>query len=225
MITELINKQDSFEIVRDQIAAILTLESAEQMSLATAAGEDPADWKLRVYKERSAPWEAYLNAPTDVSPIVNVWFDASSFPGQTGNTVARQKAEGVFNIDCYGYGIAADDGGTGHLAGDEAAALEVQRAIKLVRNILMASEYTYLGLQGLVWQRWFTNISQFQPQQGTDAVQQIVGARLVFRVAFNELSPQYEATELCYLSTQIFRASDGQLLAEADFDYENEDYP
>ena len=49
--------------------------------LATAGGKDPADWKLRIFTERSNPWEEWLNidADTDTSPVVNVWFDTSTF--------------------------------------------------------------------------------------------------------------------------------------------------
>ena len=70
MIAELIDKQDNSEIVRDQIAAILATEVANQQALATADGKDPADYKLRIYTERSNPWEAFLNDQTDCKRVV-----------------------------------------------------------------------------------------------------------------------------------------------------------
>ncbi len=98
-ISTLIDKQDSFEIIRDQIAAILAIEVASQMQLATDGGENPDDWKLRIYTERSNPWEQLLNEQSDQSPIVNVWYDNSNFDPSGSNIVERQKTEGVFNID------------------------------------------------------------------------------------------------------------------------------
>jgi hypothetical protein len=215
----LIDKQDNFEVIRDQIAAILVLESNNQQALAVSEGKDSNLWKLRVFNERYNPWEQFLNTNTDRSPLVNVWYDTSNFDGSASNIVERQKAEAIYNIDCYGYGISSDDGATGHNPGDRDAAFEVQRALRLVRNILMSSTYTYLGLRGLVWQRWPQSISVFQPNLDAQQVQKIVGARLELRVMFNEFSPQYVPETLEYLSVDVFRNEDGQLIAEADFDY------
>tara|TARA_R110000772_G_scaffold268728_1_gene398241 strand:+ start:8890 stop:9552 length:663 start_codon:yes stop_codon:yes gene_type:complete len=219
MISQLIDKQDNFEVVRDEIAAILVTEVANQMALATAGGKDPNDWKLRVYSERSNPWEGLLNEQNDRSPIVNVWYDNSNFDPRASNSVERQKAEAVFNIDCYGYGMSQDVAGGGHKAGDQEAAIEVQRALRLVRNILMAGEYTYLGLRGLVWSRWPQSVTIFQPQIDARQMQQIVGARLAFRVVFNEFSPQVEAETLELVSAKVSRSEDGEVVVNADYDY------
>jgi hypothetical protein len=219
MITELIDKQDSFEIIRDQIAAILVTEVANQMQLATDGGKDPNDWKLRVFKERSNPWELLLNEQVDLSPIVNVWFDNTNFDPSAGSTVERQKTESVFNIDCYGYGLSEDEPGGGHKPGDREAALEVHKAIRLVRNILMAAPYTYLGLRGLVWQRWPQSITVFQPQLDGRQMQQIVGARVAFRVVFNEFSPQVTPETLDLVSVTIDELETGELLVNADYQY------
>jgi len=218
-LTSLIDKQDSFEIVRDQLAAILATETAAQQALATAGGEDPLLWKLRVYSERSNPWEQFLNGPADKSPLVNVWYDNSNFIEAGSSVSERQKTAGTFNIDCYGYGEAADVVGGGHNPGDREAALIVQRALRLVRNIFMAAPYTYLGLRGLVWQRWIKSITVFQPGMDNRSVQQIVGARVSMGVTFNELAPQVEADTLEYVAIDILRAEDGEIVAEADFDY------
>ena len=219
MIQTLIDKQDNFEVIRDQIAAILVLESNNQQALAVSDGKDPDLWKLRVFNERYNPWEQFLNTNADRSPIINVWYDSSNFDGSASNVMERQKTEGSYNIDCYGYGISSDDGASGHNPGDREAAFEVQRALRLVRNILMSSTYTYLGLRGLVWQRWPQSVNVFQPNLDAQQVQKMVGARLELRVTFNEFSPQYVPETLEYLSVDVFRQEDGQLIAEADFDY------
>jgi len=219
-IATLIDKQDNVEIIRDQIAAILALESSAQVALATAGAKpDPSLWKLRVYQERSNPWEELPTRTTDPSPVVNVWWESSNFEMAASNVVEAQKSSATFNIDCYGYGAAADDPAGGHTAGDQKAAETAQRAVRLVRNILMASTYTYLGLKGLVWRRWPESITVFQPQQDSRNVDQIVAARLAFRVEFSELSPQVVAETLDLLTVDVLRTEDNQVIAEADYDY------
>lgn len=218
MIQELIDKQDSFEIVRDQIAAILATETANQMALATLGGKNPEDWKLRVFIERSNPWEQFRGNVVDESPLVNVWFDSSFFDGGKSSTVFEQMSETVFNIDIYGYGVSSEDG-LGHKPGDREAALVCQRGIRLVRNILMASENTYLQLQGLVWQRHTQSVTSFQPQQGDNNVEKIVAARIAMRVRFTEFSPQFTGEPLELLSTTVKRAEDGSIFFVADYDY------
>lgn len=219
MIAELIDKQDNFEIIRDKIAAILATEVANQMQLATDAGKDPNDWKLRIFSERSNPWENFLNDQTERSPIVNVWYDNSNFDPSASNIVERQKTEGVFNVDCYGYGISSDELAGGHNPGDKEAAFQVHKALRLVRNILMAAKYTYLDLRGTVWGRWPQSITVFQPQLDAQQIQKIVGARLALRVVFNELSPQVVAETLELVSVDVKRAEDGEVVVEADYDY------
>lgn len=217
-IPTLIDKQDTFEIVRDQIAAILAIETASQQALAPPATKD--QWKFRVFTERSNPWEQFLNTPeADPSPLVCVWWDNSNFPEGKGNTLARQQATGIFNIDCYGFGISKDTPGGGHEAGDEQAAFAMQRAVRLVRNILMAAEYTYLGLQGNVGQRWPQSITSFQPQIDKNTAQQLVAARIALRVTFNEFSPQVAQEVLEELNMKVKRAEDGEVLVEAEFVY------
>lgn len=215
----LINKRDTFEIVRDKIAQILANEVANQMALATAAAEDPALWDLDIYLERANPWEKWLNdvSPDNFVPVVNVWFDSDAFDKANGNVVFSQAAEGTFNIDCYGFGISQDDGGTGHIAGDEAAAKESHRAARLVRNILMASENIYLELPQLVTRRWVQVRTSFQPQQDVRSVQRIVATRVALEVKYLELAPQYEGVALECIHAEIKRNSDGVVLAEMEY--------
>jgi hypothetical protein len=227
-ISTLIDKQDAFEIVRDLIFNILTTEVLSQMAIASGTpGKDPNDWSLKIFSERSNPWEEFLNDPPEGeerSPIVNIWYDNSAFDGQASNISERQGTTAIYNIDMYGYGKSAEDG-TGHKAGDKMAAFEVQRAIRLVRNILMAAEYTYLGVTAPkgtsrpIWQRWVQSINTFQPQLDSRPVQQIVGARMAFRVKFNEFSPQIEPETLELLSATVKRLSDDADLIRAEYDY------
>lgn len=225
LITTLIDRRDNFEVIRDQIAAIILTESVGQQALAEAAdpAKDPRLWKLRVYVERSNPWGDFQDASPiqiDVPPIVNVTFESSSGDKSASTQSARQKVTGTFNIDCYGYGVAGDDG-DGHKAGDEAAGIEAARAARLVRCILMAEHYQYLGLprgsNQFVGSRWVSSLTMFQPAVGNETLQQIVGCRLALQVDFNEFSPQFEAETLEILAATVLRAETGEIYFKAQY--------
>ena len=208
-------------MVRDQIAAILVLEVASQMALAITAGKDPDDWKMRIFLERSNPWEEFLDVTvaTDRSPLINIWFDNTNFDRASSNVMDRQTSETVYILYCYALGVRSDYGNGGHMPGDEAAGLELARTIRLVRNILMAAEYTYLDLRGLVGSRWPQSITAFQPELANDSTQHVVAARIALRVRFNEFSPQVAAETLEFLAVDVKRLADGLVVAEADFDF------
>lgn len=221
MISDLIKKFDTFELVRDQIAGILVGESASQMALAPGfvPPQDPELWRLLVFRERSLPWEDYLGEqPAVMAPIVNVWFDSEGFDQSQGNVVEQQQARGVFNVDCYGYGVARSVAGGGQLTADQAAALEAQRCFRLVRNILMAAEYTYLGLRGLVGRRWPGDVQTLQPDQGGRPVTRVSALRFPLRVDYLEGAAQIpgEVLEAVFLRVTESTVT-GQLLLEAEF--------
>ena len=136
-----------------------------------------------------------------------------------GDPVKRQQANGIFNIDCYGLGISSDVIAGGHNPGDRQSAIEVHRATRLVRNILMSSIYINLGLKGLVADRWPLNITTFQPELNIDGVQNILAQRILFNVTYNEFSPQFVPETLELLSAKVKRAEDGEIVIEADYDY------
>lgn len=220
----LIEDPDNAEIVRDQIAAILVAESTSQQAKAMAASppRNPNLWLLRVYTERSNPWAEFIDCPdeaaasTQGAPIVNVALESVSYEMAASNVVERQKATAIYNVDCYGYGLSADVG-LGHQAGDARAAIECQRAVRLVRKILMSATYTYLGLRGIVWRRWPQGIQLFQPTLGEHAVQHVFGARLALQVEFNEFSPQVTGQLIESVRATIYRAGDGRVYLTAQF--------
>ena len=159
-ILSFIDKQDTIELVRDQVAAILKVELENQQTLAPEGVLMP-----RVFIERSRPWGEFLSAPEAAAPILNVWIDNANYDGASSNVVERQRADVTINIDGYGYGVSVDDGDPegGHTPSDLASALEAQRAARFARNILMASHYVYLGMRGVVWKRWTQSLTFFQP--------------------------------------------------------------
>lgn len=221
-ITTLIEGPDNFELVRDTIAAILLVEQDGQQALARADGKNPEDWRLRVFLERTSPWDEFVGATPDgetidAAPIVNVLFENAESDASSSNTIERQKNTGTFFIDCYGYGVSRETD-AGHLTGDEVAALEAQRAARLVRRILMAGKYNYLGLRGTVWRRWPGKKEALFPPREQNAAQHVKAVRVPLLVDFNELSPQVEGTPLALIAVTVKRADNGELtLFEANY--------
>lgn len=219
MIDTLIDKTDTSELIRDKLADILVTESANQVALATTAGEpDPSLWALRVFTERANPFEEFLNEDPSPTPIINVWFDSAAFDMSRGNVVERQMAEGIFNVDCYGYAASVETE-TGHTPGDYSAALEAQRAARLVRNIFMAATYTYIGMRGIVGRRWISSIKAFQPSFDSPRVAHVVGVRVALAIVYNELSPQVTGEPLERVTITTKRSENGAVLIDADFTY------
>jgi len=219
----LIENRDAFEVIRDQIAAILVSERDNQKTLATAATKDPALWDFKVYTERNLPWEAAMNdAPvgTDLLPIVNVWYDSDSFAASSSNVAETQKCNGTYSIDIVGFGVSKSNGAGGQLPGDEAAALDRDRAARLVRAILMASSNAYLQLpRGFAWDRKIESRQTYQARLDQQTGVQAVAMRMRFNVSFNEVSPQYEGVPLENVTTGIIRAEDGSVLIDLSYDY------
>lgn len=221
-IQSLIDKLDNFELIEDQIAQIILTEVASQKALAVTANKDPRLWDLRVFLNRSNPWEEFRDdepEKLDERPIINVNLENMTYPEAKGNVIERQMVTGLYNIDCYGYGKSIDAFASGHNAGDRLAKEEAMRAVRLVRNILMSSGYTYLGERGIVGKRWIDSVTFFQPQIGAQVVQQISAARIVLRVEFNEESPQYVAETLNEVAISIKRSETGEVYLNFDYNY------
>lgn len=228
---ELLSTSDSFQLVRDQVARILIDNVTEQMTLAAAAAQDPELWNLRVYVERSNPFEEFINIdPNDpneeTTPIVNIWYDSQNFDQKRGNVNRQQQSEATFNIDVYGYGVAQADG-NGHQTGDKVSALEAQRAVALVRQILMSDLNTYLQLPrgndridtGYFGGRWVQNIQSFQPEIDERPVQNVQGIRLTLNTSFVEFSPQFTNEILEEIGLTVFRSETDEIYFQKDFDY------
>lgn len=215
MIEELIDKNDNFELVRDQIAAILLLESTNQKQLAIEAGRTPELWDFRVFTERSNPITEFQTTGEN-TPIVNVWFDTMEVNLSGSDPVEKQKMTGTYNIDVYCSEIT-EETETGQEPGDEKSAKSTHRIIRLVRNILMAGEYTYLKMRGVVAGRMVQSVTSFQPSTDDNMIQQVLAARLSFRVVFNELSPQVKPVELELISTKVIRVKTGQILLQVEY--------
>jgi hypothetical protein len=215
-IAELITTRDTSEVLRDWIAAILIDESIGQQELAAEADEDPKKWKLRVHLERSNPWADFLDVSdpsSDTTPIINVVLDRVDYDPSASSVVELQKGTGVYHVDCYGCGVSAGTT-TGHDAGDKAAAIEAQRAKRLVRQILMAGHYAYLALRGTVGRRWLVSEQMFQPVQDDRPVTHVQAVRMIFNVDFGETSPQVLGALINEIFFTLKRVEDDKVIAE-----------
>jgi hypothetical protein len=218
MIPFLIDKQDTVEIVRDQIGAILASEAASQQALAIAAGKDESEWTFRTFIERSNPWADFLDATAPQPPVINVTLENCAYL-MGGSTIVGEftGTSAMFNIDCYGHGMSADEVGPGHTVGDEMGSLEAQRAARFVRNIFSAANYTYLGMRKTVHRRWVESLTIMQPSLEGRELQQVVAARMALRVEFNEFAPQYVGEVIELISATIKRKETGEIYFVGDY--------
>ena len=140
MIDKLIDKQDNFEIIGDEIYNILSQEVESQKQLAIDGGKNYSLWDFEVYQERSIPFEKFLNQDetSNELPIVNVWYENSNLNVEKSNSVQKQSYSSTYNIDIYA-SKNNKKSNNGHESADELSAKEAQRIAKFVRNILMAS--------------------------------------------------------------------------------------
>lgn len=211
LITTLIDKDDTNQIVRDKIAVILALEIANQRALAVLASKpDPDEWFFNVFIERSKPWEIKTDndgTESGQTPLVNVFYDNDVFDNKNSNVVEKQRTKGTFFVDCYGFKSR-----TSSDAGDELSSYESERIAKLVRNILMAAVYTYLDLRTLVTKRYITRREKFQPDIRQDGFENIVGARITIEVEYDETSPQAVADDLEEIFSEVKLSDTGQVL-------------
>lgn len=223
LITTLIDKLDGFELVRDQLGAILLAETTAQQALAVSSSRDPKLWTFRVFVERTDPWGDFIDLPDDLDPthaplpIVNVWYDGSTYDKSSSNVVERQHAMSTLNIDVYTYG-ASRDTVEGHQPGDLQARLDLHRVVRLLRNVVMSAQYTYLAMRGFVWGRWITSIDIFEPPMDVRAAQRVGAARIVLQVDHNEFSPQVPSVPLEGITLSVIREPTGELLFTANFD-------
>jgi hypothetical protein len=225
MALPLIDKQDNFEKVRDEIAAILAYETANQQALAVGAGKDPDLWKFEVYRERSRIWESLSELDEPVTPIVNVYFDSESFEGNQSYVSLLHTADpGIFHIDILTTAINEKKIAAGYVSADQKATFDAQRILRLVRNILFSvpadstqpgMNYEELNLPGIVAYRRIQSITSFQPDYKKQAV--IIGlARLVLAVKYIETALEGPDQNFETLFAQATTTDGGQIFFEFD---------
>ncbi len=189
VINTLICDQDKVELVRDQVAAILALELENQYSLAVeAALENARDYKVRLFIENERPYDAA--GEKNNFPFVNVMLEAAT-PSAKNSRVDYQETTAVYGIYCYAVGNFY-----GGVSDDRLAGIKAWMLARLVRNILMAGEYTYLGLRKTVFSRNITKIESGKDAGMPDAAMAVSVIRITLEVVVNERSPQAAGVEM-----------------------------
>jgi len=226
-IKSLIEKQDTNEIIRDQIAAILTIEIANQEYLAKTANKDQSNFSADVYIERSRAWQVMTSEDDGeetgdfISGLINVCFDNDVFDNKNSNNIERQRAIGTFFIDCYGHKNKTEDRDGNTIEGDELSSKESDRIARLARNIIMSGPYTYLGFVqhgGLVARRYINKREKFLPTIDNKAYENVIGTRLTLQVEYDELSYQATGENLELLINTCEIGEDGLVSMIQEFD-------
>lgn len=221
----LIDKQDNFEKIRDEIAAILAFETANQQALAVIAGKDPKLWEFDVYVERARIWESLSSFDEPVPPVVSVYFESESFAGdQSYNALLQTADPGIFNIEIFTTALNQKNVGDGYVTADRAAILDCQRIIRLIRNILFSvpadstqpgQNYTYLNMRGVVAHRRIQSVVQFQPDYKKQAVI-IAAARIELAVKYIETALEGPDQPFELLQVQATTTTGGQVIIQFD---------
>jgi len=176
LITELIDAPANAEKVRDQIAAVLSLELQNQYRLAKEnAAEGAEDYNVKIFVDNSRPYDAATNERIS---IINITLQDITVP-RSNPRIGNQKTQGVFDIYCIANGNRAAD-----FYDDKDAAARAWKIMRLVWRIIMSEPYTYLGMRGTVTHRTFTKLEAGTPNE--QSAQSIAVIRAPLEVHFAE---------------------------------------
>ena len=228
---------DGTETIGPLIASIIKEESENQVSLSIAGGATPAEaaevYELKVYLERWAPWDIWVNKLEGefVAPVVNVWLETTNQDDGSSNQMSRQTYTGTWNIDVYGYGRSREDPdnpGT-QIVADADANAQRNRGVRWVRKYLAAAKNIYLRQPkpgGFVWLTRVRTFEYFVPAVEDLPVGRVKAARISFDVTYNEFSPQaveetleLASVDICTLDPATLELSLAKLAAEVDIEY------
>ncbi len=207
---------DVVETVRDQIAAILAVESKNQreMALADDPQRDPDPYQLRIFKDRTQPWDFFKDENASQVPVINVSIDSDAFLG-TSTNINNQDSEAVFNVDCYANGFS-EETADGQVISDEDAARRAWEAARLVRRIITGGPYQYLKLRGTVGSANIKSRTPFQPEIDERPIQGVRCVRIVMQCRITEKSPQFAGEPLELLEIVATKAS-GEVILKIDY--------
>lgn len=200
----LINKNDNFETIRDEIAAIIALEQAEQKILSASSPiSDTTYFNFDLYCEKINPENMIDIDGNNNEPIVNVSYVQSTL--QNGNISGRAKYLSEYNIDIYACdSVIVDDENNIIMQSDEVTARRVQRIAKIIRNIIFNNEYAVLNLNGIVASRKIQSIQMFVPNNENTA-SNISACRIVLQVEHIETTDENIYNSIEMIQTRCLR--------------------
>jgi hypothetical protein len=197
-ITELLDKPDNIEKIRDRIALILKMECANQYEKAQELHlENAGDYAIGVYLEHSRPWQLTENSQgKNPFPLANV--QALGYKRDIeagGETVNRKKYIAEFAIDCYANGVPDHP----EYGDDTDSTIRAWRLAGIIRKILMSGFYTYLGMRDVVRRREISETQTGSPTDRTGNIDEsaisVTICRILISVWFHEESPQAAVAE------------------------------
>lgn len=209
MISALINKTDTAELARDAVAQILADESANQAALAVAESLDPAPWTFDVFRERTAPMT--LNHNDAPAIVVNL--------ERTAEAAAATTSHQDYTVDVAVLVYTCAKGSTTQPA-DEAASLRRAQTVRIVRNILAASEYTYLNMRKLVASSRVSAVTYYDGPTGqNESGSPTLAAELRLTVLCREYAPAVSGVSLDEVGVTLKTGANGQVVAQLDYTY------
>lgn len=222
---ELIDKQDNFEIVREEIASILAVETANQQIKAVAAGKDPKLWEFKVYTERSLIWKSLTNTENPVVPVVNISFESSEYASdQAAYTLTQITDSAIYNIDIFTSALTEELVAGGQIPGDRQSIIDCQRITRLIRNILYSvppdttvpgDDYAYFNMSGIVMERKLQTIQSYIPNYKEQGIY-VTGTRMVLAVKFSEFALEGPDNPLNLLQATTIVNEFGEVIYEFD---------
>jgi hypothetical protein len=206
-IPDLIAEPDIVEMVRDQVAAILSLELQNQYRLAQEKQAPRAlDYNVKVYVENARPYES--NNPADLLSFVNVTLPKVDIP-RSNSRLGDQKETGLFHLYC-----AACGNDSGNFRDDKSSALRAWKVMRLVRRILMADAYTYLGLRKTISQRHIFLMEAGTPPAPEKTALAYTVIRASLEVSFVERSTEVQGVPLEGIDFKVTPET-GEVIAKA----------
>lgn len=151
----------NFELIRDQIGAVLKLEIDNQKVL------DPTFvLPKKIWKERSVPFNA------NEFPAINVRFQNGSYDERSRE---EKQVHAIYTYFIDISFIAKSTAGEGN-TGDQLATVALHKMMRVVRAILANPAYDTLGFDRPFNKRaWVNSIEVFEPLEFADATNQING--------------------------------------------------
>lgn len=192
-IKSLIVNPDNIEKIRDRVSAILKIECAAQYEMAQEAqAPDAADYRIGVWQEKTRPWQINYDAEKkNPFPLVNVSLMGFHADNPGGPAVGQKKYAGELYLDCYASGEF-----TLEESDDTDSARKAWKVGRIIRNILSAEQYSYLGLRGIVRDFRIVEGKTGDPRNANEnSAQSVTICRLVLSVNYFEDSPQADMTE------------------------------
>ncbi len=190
MITQLLNTNNSFEVVRDAVAAILYNELNEQLALAIAAPDSVYEALLRSFFDQQPDTTDELNLfverfvrfnITELNAI-NLFWDRSLL--SKGTQISNQESNTKIIIE-----VIVAHKGTDDIRGDSLASLNLQKMLGVIRSIIMHGNYITLGFaRPFIERRWVNDLNNFRPQENENrvTVDNIISGSVSLNVEFKE---------------------------------------